>query len=184
MSPLVDGYFRDTRSKASAAGLSVDDLSLLDSALQSLLEATHGRTPTTKYKSILKRVRSASFDLEKRLLASAGARRASPLGDAVDRLIADTLQSLVPSAALAYEQGMVDLSNARRLSWRGPATDFREALRETLDHLAPDGDVRAQTGYKPDPNTGSDDEAKGPLRAATKQIKNRCGIHRSRSRIS
>jgi len=98
-------------------------------------------------------VRSASFDLEKRLLAAAGARRASPLGDAVDRLILDTLQSLVPSAALAYEQGMVDLSSASRLSWRGPATDFREALRETLDHLAPDDAVRAQTGYRPEPNT-------------------------------
>ena len=75
------------------------------------------------------------------------------LGDAVDRIIVDTLRSLVPSAALAYEQGLVDLSSASRLSRRGPATDFREALTETLDHLAPDDAVKAQTGYKPEPNT-------------------------------
>jgi hypothetical protein len=67
---VVDGYFRETRLQAAAAGLSADDLSVLDGELHALLEATHSRTPTTKYKSILKRVRSASLDLEKRLLAS------------------------------------------------------------------------------------------------------------------
>jgi hypothetical protein len=150
---VVDGYFRDTRLRFDVAGVSADALSALDAALQSLLEATHSRTPTTKYKSILKTIRSVSIDLEKRLLAAAGARRALSVGDVVDQRIVKTLQTLVPSAALAYEQAMLDLANKGRLSWRGPATDFREALRETLDHLAPDGAVVEQPGYKPEPNT-------------------------------
>ncbi len=150
---VVDRYFRETRLQIAAAGVSADDLGSLDAALQELLTATHSRTPTTRYKTIVKSVRSASLDLEKRLLAAAGAQRTISLGDQVDRRIVETLRALVPSAALAYEQAMVDLSQASRLSWRGPATDFREALRETLDHLAPDTVVTAQAGYKLEPNT-------------------------------
>jgi hypothetical protein len=39
------------------------------------------------------------------------------------------------------------------MSWRGPATDFRESLRETLDHLAPDSAVKAEPGFKLEQNT-------------------------------
>lgn len=71
----------------------------------------------------------------------------------VDLQIVGTLQSIVPSAALSYQQAVSDLQGATRLSWRGPATDLREALRETLDYLAPDEDVKAISGYKQEPNT-------------------------------
>jgi hypothetical protein len=36
----------------------------------------------------------------------------------------------------------------KRESWRGPATDLREALRETLDVLAPDEGVTKEPGFK------------------------------------
>jgi hypothetical protein len=36
------------------------------------------------------------------------------------------------------------------LSYRGTATEFRECLRETLDHLAPDSNVADQTWYRPE----------------------------------
>ena len=58
-------------------------------------------------------------------------------------MIIGTLTSLLPSSARSYEQAIRDLQSADRLSWRGPATDLRESLRETLDHLAPDADVAA-----------------------------------------
>src|SRR5262249_27062872 len=47
-----------------------------------------------------------------------------------------------------YEQALRDLMGPERLSWRGPATDLRESLREVLDHLAPDKEVKAQSGFK------------------------------------
>ena len=150
---LVDEYFRETRIQISASGVADKQLSALDDLLQRLLEATHRRTATLAFKKIVKDIKSACFELEKRLLASAGALTAATVGDAVDRRIIETLKTLLPSAALAYEQGLLDLSATNRLSWRGPATDFREALRETLDHLAPDKAVIGQTGYKPEPNT-------------------------------
>jgi hypothetical protein len=67
--------------------------------------------------------------------------------------IVTTLRALLPSAALSYEQALIDLDQPERLSWRGPATDLREALRETLDHLAPDTDVKGSAGYKQEADT-------------------------------
>jgi hypothetical protein len=150
---IVDDYFRHTRIQLLGAGVVDEELHGLDNSLQQLLEATHRRTPTRSFRKIIKETRNGCFDVEKRLLARAGAPRAVTVGDAVDNRIIDTLKALLPSAALAYEQGLIDLSAADRLSWRGPATDFREALRETLDHLAPDKGVMAQPGYKSEPNT-------------------------------
>ncbi len=150
---IVDDYFRQTRIQISAGGVEDSELFTLDDLLQRLLEATHRRTPTPIFKKLLKDVRSGCFEVEKRLLAAAGAQNAGTAGDLVDRRIVDTLKTLLPSAALAYEQGLLDLTATNRLSWRGPATDFREALRETLDHLAPDKAVTGQTGYKQEPNT-------------------------------
>ncbi len=40
------------------------------------------------------------------------------------------------------------MASTERLSWRGTAVEFREALREVLDQLAPDGEVTAQPGFK------------------------------------
>lgn len=54
------------------------------------------------------------------------------------------------------EQGLRDLNTRDRLSWRGPATELREALRECLDKLAPDEDVKKQRGFQVEP------QAKGP----------------------
>jgi len=70
----------------------------------------------------------------------------------VDELIVATLNDVCPSASLAYQQALADLLQERRHSWRGPATDLREALRETLDVLAPDEDVEAAHGFKLEPD--------------------------------
>jgi hypothetical protein len=42
----------------------------------------------------------------------------------------------------------VDLDDPKRVSFRGPAAELREALREVLDHLAPDDAVTAQPGFR------------------------------------
>jgi hypothetical protein len=67
-----------------------------------------------------------------------------------DKHIIDKLDALVPSAALSYKQAILDLSDDSRISFRGPALELREALREILDRLAPDGEVTAEPGYKQD----------------------------------
>ncbi|MGH7104029.1 MAG: hypothetical protein ACREFJ_16720 [Acetobacteraceae bacterium] len=48
---------------------------------------------------------------------------------------------------MSYRQATVDLADDNRGSFRGPALELREALRETLDHLAPDDAVSSADGY-------------------------------------
>jgi len=153
---LVDQYFRQVRSQLTSGHIDEEGLISLDRDMQTLLEYTHRRTPTTNYRRLVKRALSGLVGAEKGLLAEAGASAAASSGDATDRQIIETLKHLLPGAALAYEQALIDLSSSSRLSWRGPATDFREALRETLDHLAPDEHVVAQAGFRLETN------AKGP----------------------
>lgn len=89
----------------------------------------------------------------------------------------NTLQQLVPSAALSYQQALQDLAGPQRLSYRGTAVELRECLRELLDHLAPDAAVTKAPGFAYE---------KGLTKPTMKQkarfiLKNRGGAHTSLS---
>jgi hypothetical protein len=60
----------------------------------------------------------------------------------IEQAILDTLGRMLPSARASYLQVVDDLSVLDRASYRGTAAEIREVLRETLDHLAPDDDVK------------------------------------------
>jgi len=64
-----------------------------------------------------------------------------------DEQVIGKLDALVPSAAQSYKQAILDLTDSSRVSFRGPALELREALREILDHLAPDSEVTAAPAY-------------------------------------
>jgi hypothetical protein len=78
------------------------------------------------------------------------ARRAANIVVAtpVERLISETLSRIIPAAAASYDQCLLDLGEGARRSYRGVAHELREVLRETLNYLAPDADVIAETGFK------------------------------------
>ena len=65
-----------------------------------------------------------------------------------ERLIIQTLARIIPSAAVSYEQCLLDLGDGNRLSYRGAAHELREVLRETLNYLAPDAEVMAEPGFR------------------------------------
>jgi hypothetical protein len=65
-----------------------------------------------------------------------------------ERSILDTLGALLPSCAASYEQALRDIAHGGRVSWRGTATELREALRGVMDHLAPDEQVSAAPGFQ------------------------------------
>lgn len=147
---VVDTYFRVTRP--DFRGLQADDELLLsaDGAMHSLLEATHHHSATSTYKTAIKEIRNRMVELEKLALIhfQDEPAKSSLEMDALDRAIVETLKKVLPAVARSYEQAIRDLSGGDRLSWRGPATDLREALRETLDHFAPDAEVTTQEGFK------------------------------------
>ena len=143
---LVDTYFRDIRSQVSDA--TGDPIVSVDRWMQDLLSLTHHRSTTSSYKTTIQGVRRSLEDLERSTLVPPASR--APAVEPIDLKILGVLKPLLPSAAASYEQALSDLLLPQRLSWRGPATDLREALRETLDHLAPDTDVTSSHGFKLD----------------------------------
>jgi hypothetical protein len=144
----ADFYFRGVRESLVNGGVTDAVLGECDTLAHELLAATHRRAATATYRAKVKALHKLIVEAEKVVLLSTSVSHNAAPSDPTDMRIVETLKALLPSAALSYEQATVDLEEMTRLSWRGPATDLREALRETLDHLAPDKDVTAQPGFK------------------------------------
>lgn len=151
---LIQDYFRRTRPHLLAIGLAETDLESLDGQMQRLLQLANGRNPKRYYTRLLRDIRRNVQRVELTREYRLGEQQRSESSTAVlatdvEGKIVTTLQGLVPSAALSYEQALRDLhSSSARLSFRGTANELREALRETVDHLAPDEDVMNAAGFR------------------------------------
>lgn len=171
---IVDDYFRSARPSMLDAGVAVDEVEGCDDGMQELLEASHRLSAVATYKGLTKDLARELRRLEQ--VALLATTRTGRPREPRDERILSTLKSLVPSAALSYEQAIRDLEAGVRLSWRGPATDLREALRETLDHLAPDADVESEAGFKREPGTN------GPtMKQKARHLLKRRGLPKSSS---
>lgn len=152
---LVDSYFRSVRPLMISNGISLEQLNDLDPLMQEFLEFTHRRISGNKYKEHISKALKKTLVLEQLCLIGNRGNQ-NDVVNSIDQNIIRTLEALLPSSASSYKQALVDLKSNSRFSWRGPATDLRECLRETLDHLAPDADVMNQPSFK------LDKDAKGP----------------------
>ena len=150
---LVERYFSVTRPSLVSNHEQGQAIKVIDDLMQELLILCHKRSMAKRYQEILTSVKKSLIELDSQNVATAGKTAVNNGMDLVDTQIAKTLQDIVPSAALSYKQAASDIQSKKRLSWRGPATDLREALRETLDHLAPDKEVKGMPGYKQDAGT-------------------------------
>jgi hypothetical protein len=150
---LVQFYFRQARPTLLPLGFTEESLAVIDVELQEVLRLSNGNRRKSYYTDHLKRIEAerTAIDTQREVLLSRKAVAASVVQVArstVEQAILTTLQQVVPTAALSYEQGCRDLGDAKRISFRGVASEFRECLREVLDHLAPDKEVMAQQGFK------------------------------------
>jgi hypothetical protein len=147
---LAKSYFNNSRPAIRQTLASDDELRSLDDAMQDLLRCAQRRARVEDYRLLVRKARHALDQIETHSLAS------QPLGNPSNRLeprlgrILECLRKVHPDAADAFEQGLLDLQSADRKSWRGTAVEFREALRELLDKLAPDSEVMRQPGFKPE----------------------------------
>jgi hypothetical protein len=143
---VAQHYFREARQALQGLGLD-EQLGVLDGGFQSLIELSDRSNASTSYKKQIKRIRKIVPKVTSRIELNLGiARNVEDTTEEDVRLI-QTLEGLVPSAALSYKQANIDLLNDHRISFRGSALELREALREVLDHLAPDESVTASAGY-------------------------------------
>lgn len=150
---LVEYYFEKIRPIILGKSEIDQDVSTVDSDMQELLILCHKRGSVSLYKKIITKIRKDLIKLDARVVSTNNIEINSISVNGIDALIIETLNKIVPSAALSYKQALIDLQADNRFSWRGPATDLRESLRETLDHLAPDKDVMGVQGYKQNPDT-------------------------------
>jgi len=147
---LVNEFFNVARPAFQSRGLDDESLAGLDKWMQELLSHTQKAALKSNYARTLKSIEQELNGIEIALLTASTASRASSPArlDGKEARIALTLRGLVPSAGLSYEQACWDLRDDSRRSYRGAATELREALREVLDHLAADRDVTAQKDFR------------------------------------
>jgi len=141
---LASRYFEQVRPEATGFNF---DCSSLDATFEGLHSGSHGRPPKTRILDLLKKAKEGLVKLDAASVARPTQSRPSHY-TSTDDLVISSLNDVCPSAGRAYQQALLDLATQDRLSWRGPATDLREALRETLDVLAPDDEVKAMPGFK------------------------------------
>ena len=118
---------------------------------QHLLKLASRQNSKQSYLKTIKQVRHVADEITvdrefKYWDLAALSSKADVLSDTETKIFS-TLHRIVPSAATSYRQAIIDLNDPNRISYRGVANELRESLRETLDHLAPDGDVSSQPGF-------------------------------------
>jgi hypothetical protein len=149
---LAQTFFRQLRLGLIGAGLD-EEVQVLSQAFETLIRLSEAASTKPKYLKAFKTLREISPEVITRLEKDRGQSLRPELTiTAEDEKIINTLQGLVPAASLSYQQAIADLADDNRVSFRGPALELREALRETLDYLAPDKDVEASPGYKLEPD--------------------------------
>jgi RNA processing factor Prp31 len=148
----VRSYFENVRPNLERL-VGEDAMGRLDNEMQALLRCTQHRTLVSDYRSLLNGAREAVAELELKSLGQSNTFTTNAPGEPRHLRILTMVETLCPSAAFSYEQALRDLRDGTRKSWRGTAVEFREALREVLDHLAPDNEVKKQTWFKQDPDT-------------------------------
>jgi hypothetical protein len=147
---VVQRYFRTVRPSLAKCGMSAERLAAVDTPMQDLMTLTAGQNTKRSYVSLLRPLRKllpqVEADYEYRLSTMRTAAE-SMFGSEFATDLHATLERLVPTAANSYLQALRDLSEDSRVSFRGPAAELRETLREVLDRLAPDEQVMKAPGF-------------------------------------
>jgi len=110
-----------------------------DSEWQTIVRLAQGNNARGSYLKILSRVRKQLAEFNVAILSIAASSKPatgslSANQSREEEILVQTLEKLIPTAATSYRQGLLDLKAADRLSYRGTAAEFREALREVLAH--------------------------------------------------
>jgi hypothetical protein len=140
-------YMQQARPALARNGFE-QELAVLDEHFKRLHELAEGNNQARSYKWRITAVRKALPKINSRLEMEFASSNEAGQFTPTQTQIKETLSDLVPTAGLSYQQALQDLADDARVSYRGPATELREVLREILDHLAPDADVMGVEGFK------------------------------------
>jgi hypothetical protein len=144
---LVKFYFSEVQLKSS----DLSRMSVLDNAMQELLGLAQKNSLKSKYRNSFKGLIAEIDDVYKSIICAQPSKTVPQ--NTQSQLIIQTLKMINNSAALSYEQALLDLESSDRKSWRGTVIEFRESMRIALDKLASDAEVTSQQGFKLEPDT-------------------------------
>jgi Predicted pPIWI-associating nuclease len=143
---IATTYFESIRSELDAVKDRAGLVEEIDFIVQSILQLASGLREKDAYIGQLNELRPYLLEATVDLMKSRGASRL--VLSHTERSILDTLAALLPSCAASYEQALRDIAQRARVSWRGTATELREALRGVIDYLAPDDKVSESPGFQ------------------------------------
>jgi hypothetical protein len=143
---IAKTYFEAVRSELQIVQNRAKLTDEIDFSVQGLLQLGAGQSEKQAYLAHVSELRPRLLEATVDLMKSRGTPRLV-LSD-TERSILETLAALLPSTAASYEQAMRDISQGKRVSWRGTANELREVLRDVIDHLAPDDKVVAVAGFQ------------------------------------
>jgi hypothetical protein len=149
---LARAYFERVRPGLAAEIGENASLPSLDKRWQTVIRLAHGKKPRKVYVAALEAIREQLVELTVATLSNP--KRPSQnvvLINKEEARIVETLEQILPNAAKSYRQGITDIGDVGRISFRGAACEFRECLREVIDYFAPDGEVMAESGFKLEP---------------------------------
>jgi hypothetical protein len=143
---IARAYFEFIRPELLVIKMRAGVVDAIDGMIQLLLDISSGPQVKKIYQDHFQELGPYLSEASVSLMKARGERRL--LLSSVEAAILETLAKMLPPAAASYEQALRDLQFGERVSWRGPANEFREILREVIDHLAPDDKVTAVAGYQ------------------------------------
>lgn len=146
---LVEFYFRSARPNIIQIGIGDTELVDIDNAVQELNRLRQGNNRKKGYSDILRKLKKQTPQIS--IMKHLELGRQINVGVSATSLqakIITTLKQISPPASDCFEQAISDLHDEYRKSYRGTAADLREALRETIDYLAPNDNVVKSTGFK------------------------------------
>jgi hypothetical protein len=163
-------YMHEARQVLAARDSFQPELKHLDEHFQKLYELAEGRNAASSYKWRINSVKKALPKITSRLEMEVATATDSPAQSAVEVQIIETLEGLLPTAALSYQQAIRDLAESNRVSYRGPASELREVLRSVVDHQAPPDVVKKSDGYKPEKDEHGKDRPKPTMKQQVRFI--------------
>jgi len=143
---MARAYFEIVRPDLAAVSERTGLVEEIDSVLQGILGLATAPREKQAYSGHLAELTPYLLEANVALMKARGDRRL--VLSQTERSILDTLSRMLPASARSYEQSLRDIAQGGRVSWRGTATELREALREVMDHLAPDDQVMASPGFQ------------------------------------
>jgi hypothetical protein len=143
---MAHAYFEIVRPELDAVKQRAGLVDEIDWALQAILQLATATREKEAYIGQIKELRPYLMEATIDLMKARGASRL--ILSETERAILETLAKMLPLTSPSYEQALRDISQGRRVSWRGTANELREVLREVIDYLAPDDKVMGSPGFQ------------------------------------